>query len=65
MLNTARTIGIAALREIGDRRRGLAAKLRKPGSLGGIDVEADDLKAGAAQAMHQRLTQQADADDPD
>ena len=38
---------IAALREIGDGLRGLAAKLRKPGILGGIDVEAHDLKAGA------------------
>mgnify|MGYP003694079805 CR=1 FL=1 len=40
-----------------------AAELGKLRVLGGIDVEADDLEAGAEQAVRERLTQQADADD--
>ena len=43
----------------------MAAEIRELGSLTGIHIKAHDLKAGAPQAMHKRLTEQADADDPD
>src|SRR6516162_6622803 len=55
--------GIATPREIGDGRSRPAAKLRELGVLGRIDVEANDLEAGVEQAMRERLTQQADADE--
>src|SRR6516225_1331509 len=57
--------GIATPREIGDRRSRPAAKLREVGIFDGIDVEANDLEAGAEQAMRERLTQQTDADKAD
>src|SRR5215468_247191 len=57
--------GIATPREIGDRRSRPAAKLRELGIFDGIDVEANDLEAGAEQAMRERLTQQTDADKAD
>src|SRR5262249_35045936 len=57
--------GIATPREIGNGRSRAAAKLGELGVLGRIDVEPNDLEAGVEQAMRERLTQQADADEAD